>query len=53
MWAASVMGQNPAYGADINFYVKTGAKKIQITIASADGKISSNNRSQGWRETRP
>ncbi|MGB7022220.1 MAG: hypothetical protein WBD73_00335, partial [Candidatus Acidiferrales bacterium] len=34
-----VMGQNPAYGADINFYVKTDAKKVQITIASADGKI--------------
>ena len=33
-----VIGQNPLYGADINFYLKSAAKKAEISIAGADGK---------------
>lgn len=31
-------GQNPTYGADVNFYLKAASKKVQITIGGADGK---------------
>lgn len=33
-----VVGTNPQYGADINFYLKAATKKAEITIASTDGK---------------
>ena len=33
-----VLGENPQYGADINFYLKNAAKKAEISIAGADGK---------------
>ena len=33
-----VVGTNPQYGADINFYLKAATKKVEITIAGADGK---------------
>ncbi|HEU5411772.1 MAG TPA: hypothetical protein VFU57_12185 [Candidatus Acidoferrales bacterium] len=33
-----VMGQNPPYGADINFYLEQGADKGTLAISGADGK---------------
>ncbi len=33
-----VVGTNPQYGADINFYLKAATKKVEITIAGADDK---------------
>src|SRR5690348_15093987 len=33
-----VMGQNPPYGADINFYLEKAAEKGSLTISGADGK---------------
>jgi len=36
--ADGVEGENPAYGASINYLLKQPAKKIEITIAGPDGK---------------
>ena len=33
-----VLGENPEYGADINFNLKEAVKKAEISIAGADGK---------------
>lgn len=33
-----VTGQNPPYGADINFYLDKAADKASLTISGADGK---------------
>jgi photosystem II stability/assembly factor-like uncharacterized protein len=36
--AEGVEGENPPYGASINYFLKQPAKKIEITIEGADGK---------------
>lgn len=35
---ARIVGQNPPYGADINFYLPAAELNTEITIVSADGK---------------
>jgi photosystem II stability/assembly factor-like uncharacterized protein len=35
---ARIVGQNPPYGADINFYLPKAESKVTITIAAPDGK---------------
>ncbi len=34
-----VLGQNPPAGADLNFYLKAPAKKVEITILRKDGQL--------------
>ncbi len=33
-----IVGENPPEGADLNYYLKAPAKKVQISILGADGK---------------
>jgi photosystem II stability/assembly factor-like uncharacterized protein len=35
---ARIVGENPPYGADINFYLPTAEPRAEITIIGADGK---------------
>jgi len=34
-----VAGQNPPYGADIDFYLKSPAREVRLTFLGADGKV--------------
>ena len=36
---ARIVGQNPPYGADINFYLPSVDPDVTVTIAGADGKV--------------
>ncbi len=36
---ARIVGQNPPYGADINFYLPSADPDVTVTIAGADGKV--------------